>query len=141
MAEPSQTSNPQLSDSSGTYDKLIELLKTKNDTSRFVGLALLKSILDNGQLAQDPDRIHVIWESLSPKFLKRLLRARENDKTSRSEARDMLNLSVSILYTLTNLLPESDLKNKRLTVLSNPLVEALLHRYVNLFTLVGVELT
>jgi hypothetical protein len=140
MADATQPPNPPLSDPSETYDKLIELLKTKNDTSRFVGLAFLKSVLDNGQLAQDTDRIHIIWESLSPKFLKRLLRARENEKTSKSEARDMLNLSVSILHTLTNLLPGNDLKNKRLTAFLSPLIGTLLYRYVRFYSFVGAGL-
>ena len=75
MAETSSRVNSPLADSTQTYEKLLELLKTKDDTSRFVGLALLKTVLDNGQLVQDTELIHEIWESISPKFIKRLLRA------------------------------------------------------------------
>jgi hypothetical protein len=128
MAKPSNPADDLLSDPTQTFDKLVELLKTKNDTSRFVGLALLKSVLDNGQLVHDTERIHLIWESLSKKFLRRLLRARENKTTSKSEAIDMVDLSVSILHTLTNLLPASDLNNKELTSLVSPLIEVLLQR-------------
>ncbi|CAG8972953.1 hypothetical protein HYALB_00001373 [Hymenoscyphus albidus] len=114
-----------LTDPAATFEKLKELLKTKNDTSRFVGLALLKSVLDNGQLVKDPDRMHILWEALSPKFLDRLLRAQENDKVSNAEAKDMVDLAVAILHTLTNLLPENDLKEKRLTARIGPLTKAL----------------
>lgn len=119
-----------LTDPATTFEKLKELLKTKNDTSRFVGLALLKSVLDNGQLVQDPDRMHILWETLSPKFLDRLLRAQENDKVSKAEAKDMVDLAVAILHTFANLLPENDLKERRLTARVGPLTKTLVQRYV-----------
>jgi Neurochondrin len=128
--QSASSSSTALTDPIETFDKLQQLLKTKNDTSRFVGLALLKAVLDNGQLAQDTDRIHLIWESLSPKFFDRLLHARENDRTTKSEVKDMIDLSVSILHTLANLLPASDLRQKRMTSRLGPLVNSLLQRLV-----------
>lgn len=119
-----------LTDPAATFEKLKELLKTKNDTSRFVGLALLKSVLDNGQLVQDQERMHILWETLSPKFLDRLLRAQENDKVSKAEAKDMVDLAVAILHTFANLLPENDLNEKRLTSRIGPLTKSLVQRYV-----------
>lgn len=123
-----QTHAPVLTNPLATFDKLQDLLQTKNDTSRFVGLALLKSVLDNGQLVDDPARLHILWESLSPKFLDRLLRANENQKISKTESKDMVDLAVAILHTFTKLLPGSDLKEKRLIARIGPLVKSLGHR-------------
>ncbi|TVY21059.1 hypothetical protein LARI1_G001241 [Lachnellula arida] len=110
-----------LTDPSATFEKMQELLKAKDDTSRFVGLALLKSVLDNGQLVQDPVRILVLWEALSPKFLDRLLRAQQNDNVSKTEAKDMVDLAVAVLHTFTILLPEDSLRDKRVIGRINPL--------------------
>jgi len=114
-----------LTDLSATFEKMQELLKAKDDTSRFVGLALLKSVLDNGQLVQDQARIHVLWEALSPKFLDRLLRAQQNAKINQMEAKDMVDLAVTVLHTFTILLPENSLKEKRIIGRLTPLVKAL----------------
>jgi len=121
-----------LTDPSATFEKMQELLKAKDDTSRFVGLALLKSVLDNGQLVQDPVRIHVLWEALSPKFLDRLLRAQQNDNVSKTEAKDMVDLAVAVLHTFTVLLPENSLRDKRILGRINPLIKALVQRSASL---------
>jgi hypothetical protein len=117
-----------LANPSATFEKMQELLKAKDDTSRFVGLALLKSVLDNGQPVQDPVRVHVLWEALSPKFFDRLLRAQQNEKISKTEAKDMVDLAVAVLHTFTILLPENSLKEKRVIGRINPLVKALVQR-------------
>ncbi|TVY85006.1 Uncharacterized protein LSUE1_G003438 [Lachnellula suecica] len=116
---------PTFADPSSTFEKMQSLLKAKDDTSRFVGLALLKSVLDNGQLVQDPARINVLWEALSPKFLDRLLRAQENEKLRTAEAKDMVDLAVSVLHTFTVLLPGNSLAEKRSVGRISPLVKAL----------------
>lgn len=126
----SSTEPTGLVDPSATFEKLQELLKAKDDTSRFVGLALLKSVLDNGQLVQDPVRIHVLWEALSLRFLDRLLRAQQNEKLVKSEAKDMVDLAVAVLHTFTILLPETSLKEKRGFGRIKPLVKALIQRCV-----------
>ena len=110
------------------FEKMQGLLKAKDDTSRFVGLALLKTILDNGQLVQDPERIRTLWESISPKFLDRLLRAEQNEKVNKADAKDMVGLAVAVLHTFTNLLPEESRNEKRLTARTAPLVKALIQR-------------
>ncbi|KAH8591749.1 Neurochondrin-domain-containing protein [Bisporella sp. PMI_857] len=121
---------PAHSESSGLVDTAFErmqtFLKAKDDTSRFVGLALLKSVLDNdGQLVHNADRVRIIWESLSPKFFDRLLRAHGNDKLKKSDAQDMVDLAVSVLHTFSIILPEASKKEKRLTGRTHPLVKAL----------------
>jgi hypothetical protein len=119
-----------INDSSATYEKLQDLLKAKDDTSRFVGLALLKTVLDNGQLSKDPERLRILWESISPKFLDRLLRSSQNEKVSRSDAKDMVDLAVAVIHTFTILLPEDSQKEKRLTGRTAPLVKALIQRSI-----------
>jgi hypothetical protein len=116
-------------DPSATFQKIQDLLKARDDTSRFVGLAVLKTVLDNGQLLKDSERLRVLWESLSPKFLDRLLRAQQNEKVSEAVAGGMIDLAVAILHTFTILLPEDSRKEKRLTGRTAPLVKALLKRF------------
>lgn len=122
-------------DSSATFTRIQELLKTKDDTSKFVGLALLKSVLDNGQLAKDPEKLRTLWESISPNFIDRLLRSRPSEKISQSEAQDMVDLAVAVLHTFTVLLPEDCQKDTRLVGRTSPLMEALLETYDFIFTI------
>lgn len=117
-------------DMAATLEKMKDLLKAKDDTSRFVGLALLKTVLDNGHLSKDPEALRVLWESISSKFLDRLLRAQQNEKVSKAEAKDMVDLAVAVLHTFTILLPGESIKEKRLTGRTAPLVKALVERYV-----------
>lgn len=121
-----------LGDTAATFEKLQDLLRAKDDTSRFVGLALLKSVLDNGQLAQDHEKLRALWEAMSPKFLDRLLRAYQNEKVNKSESRDMVDLAVAVLHTFSILLPEKSRREKRLTARTAPLVKALVQRQVHL---------
>lgn len=121
--------DPQgLKDASATFEKMQDLLKAKDDTSRFVGLALLKTVLDNGQLVQNSQRLRILWEALSPKFLDRLLRAHQNEKISNADSKDMVDLAVAVLHTFSILLPEESRKDKRLTGRTAPLVKALIQR-------------
>lgn len=115
-------------DPSSTLNKMKDLLGAKDDTSRFVGLALLKSVLDNGQLAQDSEDLKVLWETMSPKFLDRLLRAPQSEKVNSAESKNMVDLAVAVLHTFAILLPEDSRKQKRLTGRTDPLVKAILHR-------------
>ncbi|CAN8097196.1 unnamed protein product [Discula destructiva] len=90
-----------------TIEKIQGLLKTKNDTSRFVGLALLKSVLDNSQqLREDEAAITDLWQSVSPKFLDRLLRSGTKQRQSTKVAKDMVDIAVAVLHTFSKLLPD-----------------------------------
>ncbi|KAF4456844.1 duf1941 family [Fusarium albosuccineum] len=85
--------------------KIQALLKAKDDTQRFVGLALLKSLLDSSeQLRQDEQAVYSLWSSLSPKFLGRLLRT--GSKPSNKNSNEMLDLVVSVLHIFAILLPQ-----------------------------------
>jgi hypothetical protein len=117
-------------DPASTMEKMIDLLRAKDDTSRFVGLALLKSVLDNGQLAHDSENLRLLWEAMSPKFLDRLLRAQQSEKVDNTESKNMVDLAVAVLHTFTILLSEESRKEKRLTGRTGPLVKAVVQRYI-----------
>ncbi|KND92378.1 hypothetical protein TOPH_03255 [Tolypocladium ophioglossoides CBS 100239] len=109
--EPSTTAAAQTSSDAPPSDeavnltKIRQLLKAKDDTQRFVGLALLKSVLDNSQqLRENEQVVQSLWDSLPSKFLDRLLRT--GSKPSNQNAKEMLDLVVSVLYTFAALLPE-----------------------------------
>jgi hypothetical protein len=116
------------SDNAATFEKIQELLKSKDDTSKFVGLALLKSVLDNGQLSQDQELLRTLWESISPKFIDRLLHSRPSDKVTKAEAQNMVDLAVAVLHTFAVLLPQDCQKDARLVGRTSPLVKALVER-------------
>ncbi|TPX18385.1 uncharacterized protein E0L32_011718 [Thyridium curvatum] len=110
---------PEASEATGNSDISIEkiqgLLKTKNDTSRFVGLALLKSVLDNSkELREDEAALSELWGCISPKFLDRLLRTGSAPSHSQKDAKDMLDLAVAVVHTFTILLPESKRSEQKL---------------------------
>ncbi|ROW12291.1 hypothetical protein VMCG_00634 [Cytospora schulzeri] len=108
-SQPQQESQDegQAQNVSVTIEKIRELLKTKNDTSRFVGLALLKSVLDNSQqLREDEAAITTLWQSVSPKFLDRLLRSGSKQSSSSKDAKDMIDIAVAVLHTFSVLLPD-----------------------------------
>ncbi|KAG5772783.1 hypothetical protein H9Q72_001186 [Fusarium xylarioides] len=101
MAENTTSTASQPTD----VNKIQSLLKAKDDTQRFVGLALLKSLLDSSeQLRQDEQTVQGLWSSLSPKFLDRLLRT--GSKPSTQNSKEMLDLAVSVLYIFSILLPD-----------------------------------
>lgn len=110
--------------------KIKTLLRAKDDTQRFVGLALLRSVLDNSpELRDDHDAVQSLWTSISPKFLDRMLRT--GSTPSNRDAKDMLDLAVSVLHTFSLLLPESSRDDQRFTDRIPLLVAAALHRCVD----------
>ncbi len=117
----SETSAPQTSEQP-SVPKIQALLGAKDDTSRFVGLALLKSVLDNTPEVRDNEEaIVALWESIPPKFLDRLIRTGSRrtpsaapDTSPRKDSNDMLDLAVSVLHTFAALLPEKARQNSRL---------------------------
>ncbi|KAG0647682.1 hypothetical protein D0Z07_6683 [Hyphodiscus hymeniophilus] len=123
------------------FESMHDLLQAKDDTSRFVGLALLKSVLDNGQFAQDPEQLHKLWEAVPPKFLDRLLRAWRNDKIKKTEAQNMVDLAVAVLHTFAILLPESSRQENRIIARTKALVKALIERQVSRYLFFGYQLT
>jgi hypothetical protein len=99
-------------------EKIQAFLGAKDDTSRLVGLAFLKSVLDNHpELRSNQEAIVSLWECIPPKFLERLIRTGLKQKSagsSRKDANDMLDLAVSVLHTFASLLPENARQSSRL---------------------------
>jgi hypothetical protein len=116
-----------------SIDQIQQLLRAKDDTSRFVGLALLKSTLDNSKEFQnDKDVIVSLWACISPKFLDRLLRTGSGSGSGsrRKDAKDMLDLAVAVIHTFSLLLPEDAKSDRKLLGRVPKLVDALIQRFV-----------
>lgn len=127
--ESSQTKVPSI-------ENIQQLLKTKDDTSRFVGLALLKSVLDNSpDLQSNKEVIVSLWSSISPKFLDRLLRTGSQAGSEAKNAKDMLDLAVAVIHTFAVLLPDEAKQDSKLLNRIPRLAKAVLHRYVAVFSL------
>lgn len=122
-------------DTAGNPDAILDqikgLLGAKDDTSRFVGLALLKAVLDNNEpLREDVNQIVSFWSAISPRFLDRLLKAGQNDKTTKEEAENMLDIAVAVLHTFTILLPVASRNDSKFVGRTEALIQALIKRYV-----------
>ncbi|KAL1843774.1 hypothetical protein VTJ49DRAFT_7484 [Mycothermus thermophilus] len=121
--------------SDAAIQKVSSLLRAKDDTSRFVGLALLKSVLDNSpDLRADEVAVTALWDSIPTKFLERLLRtgARQAQTQDSGDApskpsSDMLDLAVSVLHTFAALLPDTAKQSPKLLDRIPQLVACLLH--------------
>ncbi|GKT53352.1 DUF1941 family protein [Colletotrichum tofieldiae] len=120
--DPAQTTQPTAS-----LDQIQSMLKARDDTSRFVGLALLKSLLDNSEeLRNDADTVSGLWESISPKFLDRLARTGSLAPSTQKDAKNMVDLAVSVIHTFALLLPDQSKRDKRLVGRMPLLVSSLL---------------
>ncbi|KAJ6780747.1 hypothetical protein PWT90_04622 [Aphanocladium album] len=125
-SENSSGAPPPLKQDGNNVAKLKTLLKAKDDTQRFVGLALLKSLLDNTpEIRNDETAVRDLWSHISPKFLDRLLRTGSNP--SNGNAKDMLDIGVSILHTFSVLLPAADTASASFTARVPSLVGAALY--------------
>ncbi|EQL00194.1 hypothetical protein G6O67_006192 [Ophiocordyceps sinensis] len=127
--EPPQSGGASIGmpgDQGTNIENIRALLRAKDDTQRFVGLALLKSVLDNSpQLRQHEQTVQLLWGSLSSKFLDRLLLTGSNP--SNKNAKEMLDLAVSVLHTFAALLPAQLRADPKLTGRIPGLVGAVLH--------------
>lgn len=89
-----------------SLDKALSLLQASDDTSQFVGLALLKSLLDNhAELRDSKETIVRCWKAVPANFLDRLLKARPSEERPKEEAQHMIGLAVAVIYAFLTLLP------------------------------------
>lgn len=122
-------------------DQTLTLLAAKDDTSRFVGLALLKSILENKtDFQNDPKTIQKCWEAIPSKFLDRLLKTGVKNDKPVEEARPMLELAVAVLHAFIILLPDDIKRSKKLVDRVPMLLNALPKRYFCSSTHLGREI-
>ncbi|TGJ87684.1 hypothetical protein E0Z10_g1080 [Xylaria hypoxylon] len=93
--------------------KVHRLLAAKDDTSRFVGLLLLKTTLDNHASDLQHEQVAALWNSISPRFLDRLIRTGSQPASEqRKQSGDMLDVAVAVIYTFTKLLNDCALDER-----------------------------
>ncbi|RYO81249.1 hypothetical protein DL766_000265 [Monosporascus sp. MC13-8B] len=127
---PAHSAAAENGDTDTSIEKVQQYLKAKDDTSRFVGLALLKSVLDNSPALQsDEETITSLWNSISPKFLDRLLRTGSRAGPDQKNSKDMLDLPVAVLHTFTVLLPDEAKQGARLLNRIPRLTSAVLYSF------------
>lgn len=120
----------KVEDAAQGIEQTLVLLKAKDDTSRFVGLAILKSILDNREdLQKDVTVIKSCWEAVPAKFLDRLLRAPASLKNSKEESQSMVELAIAVLHAFLALLPEDSNDDEKFLGRIERLLGALSWRY------------
>ena len=115
--QPGTTQPAAVSALAKDLEKALEFLKAKDDTSRFVGLALLKPVLEQ-ELSQQKESeeegtravIEQCWRAIPTKFLDRLLKAKLDGKRTKEEAGSMVALAVAVLHAFMVILeaPEKD---------------------------------
>ncbi|WDK16037.1 hypothetical protein CGRA01v4_07318 [Colletotrichum graminicola] len=125
---PLQAPDPtQATQQTASLDQIQSMLTAKDDTSRLVGLALLKTLLDNSEeLRNDAGTVVSIWESISPKFLDRLVKTGSSTQSAQKDAKNMVDLAVSVIHVFALLLPDQSKRDKRLVGRLPLLVSSLL---------------
>lgn len=118
MARNTETTQPPAVNAlAKDLEKALELLKAKDDTSRFVGLALLKPVLEQELSKQDGAEqegtlalTERCWRAIPVKFLDRLLKAKPEGKKTKEEAGSMVGLAVAVIHAFMTILeaPEKD---------------------------------
>ncbi|KAI9827917.1 MAG: hypothetical protein M1819_006860 [Sarea resinae] len=114
-------------------DQALAFLSSGDDTTKFVGLAILKPLLDNkSSLLHSPEVISKAWNAIPAKFLERLLRAQQASKggagregKSKEEASAMVSLAVGVIHTFAVLLPPEEMEGGKMSRLVDGLVGAL----------------
>ena len=105
--ESGQSKDDQSKDPSKALDQVLALLRSRNDTNRFVGLALLKSILDKKvDFQTDAETVRRCWAAVPASFLDGLLRASLVKKRSKEESQHMAELAIAVLHAFIVLLPD-----------------------------------
>lgn len=105
--------------------QILSLLKEKNNTSRFVALALIRSWIDTNHDSQkNIPTLLQIWRAIPKSFLLRLLKA-QPPKSKEDDSRSMNSLAVAVIHTFANLLPAEQLENENFAVFCDSLIDAL----------------
>jgi hypothetical protein len=121
---PDFEANEPASDSKAALEQTLGLLKARDDTSKFVGLSLLRSLLDSDEgLRTSRDVLSECWNSIPNKFLTRLMTSQPTGKTSIEESKSMVQLAVSVVHLFANLLPPEEVAKKKLTDFCCPLIQ------------------
>ena len=109
--------------SAQSLDSVLALFKAGDDTSNFVAISLLRSLLDERkELREDKQVITKCWNSIPSKFLGRLLGAGPTEKRTKDEAQSMVSLAVAIIHTFVNLLPREVIEGPKFNSHADQLV-------------------
>ena len=81
-------------------EQALKWLREDNDTSRFAGLALLKSLLDKHTEFHDVKSLEKIEETSPLSFIDRLLKSSASDLQTNDEAKNRVDIAVSVLHSL-----------------------------------------
>jgi Neurochondrin len=110
----------------GALAQVITLLKAKDDTSRFVGLSLLHSLLDSRKdLREAPQVILQSWRAIPKSFLLRLLETAPSTRINAEDARNMKQLAVAVIHSYANMLSAQELGSKVMVESCEPLIFSL----------------
>ncbi|KAF2400928.1 DUF1941-domain-containing protein [Trichodelitschia bisporula] len=105
--------------SEAALDQIVPLLKARDDTSRFVGLSLLRSLLDSDeQLRTNPQTVSSCWDAVPGTFLHRLLKS----KGMGEKEAGMRHLAAAIIHIFTNLLPTEKVQEEKMIKFVSPLI-------------------
>ncbi|KAI1494781.1 Neurochondrin-domain-containing protein [Biscogniauxia mediterranea] len=87
--------------------RIKSLLRASDDTSRILGLTLLKETVENSpELQNDKVQLGTLWDHISPRFLDRLLLSGTRGEADQDHARNMLNFAVNTIRAFTILQPK-----------------------------------
>jgi hypothetical protein len=117
--------NEQTSDPKAALAQTLALLQARDDTSKFVGLSLLRSLLDaNEDLRMNPDVLSKCWNSIPNKFLIRLMNFQLKKNASIEETKSMVHLAVSVVHLFANILQPGEVAKTKMTEFCSPLLQA-----------------
>ncbi|KAF2434539.1 DUF1941-domain-containing protein [Tothia fuscella] len=121
------SSQPSSANPTAALDQVFSLLKAKDDTSRFVGLSLLRSLLDsNEELRSNTAIITQCWNSIPNTFLIKLLESQTSKKKkSDEETRDLITLAISVVNIFANLVPQEEIEKEKMTEFCEPLIHVI----------------
>ena len=114
-------------------DQTLGYFQDSDDTSKLVGLGILRSIVYNKrELREDIKVIDRCWAAISTRFLDRLLRASDYKGESVVDRDYLLGLAVATIYNFAFLLPEASRDDEKFAGRINGLLAALKIRYVDI---------
>jgi hypothetical protein len=112
------SSNPK-----AALEQTLGLLRARDDTSRFVGLSLLRSLLDsNEELRSDAAVITTCWNAIPNKFLNRLLNPKSTKTSNVEETKSLVQLAILVVHLFANLLSQDEIGKGKMTDLCDPLL-------------------
>lgn len=129
ISESSQRSEGQEvpEDPPKVLNHTLTLLSSKDDTSRLMGLAMLKSILNNQTIIQENSEVlKECWDAIPAKFLDRLLSPATRKEQDEDSSRSMIELAVAVVHAFLVLLPDYVKSSKKAIERISGLIGALI---------------